>query len=86
MVKDTSILDPLSPARTEILRGNRSRGAGQDLKWHGSVATCKLTLYSFNTYASFNIRLRLVLREEWGQAGLHPLGAGQPAAQEPSEI
>jgi hypothetical protein len=25
-VKDTSILDPLSPARTKILQGNRSRG------------------------------------------------------------
>jgi hypothetical protein len=44
-VKDTSILDPLSPARTEILKGNRSRGAGQDLKGQESVATCKLTLH-----------------------------------------
>jgi hypothetical protein len=44
MVKDNSILDPLSPARTKILQGNRSRGAGRDLKWQESVATCKLTL------------------------------------------
>jgi hypothetical protein len=45
MVKDTSILGPLSPARTEILKGNRSRVAGEDLKWQESVAKCKLTLH-----------------------------------------
>jgi hypothetical protein len=38
--KDTSIPDPLSPARFSILKGNRSRGTSQILKWHGSVAKC----------------------------------------------
>ena len=38
--KDTSIPDPLSPARFSFLKGNRSRGTSQILKWHGSVAIC----------------------------------------------
>jgi hypothetical protein len=46
-VKNTSVLDPLCPARTKILRGNRSREAGRNLEWHESVATCELTSHRF---------------------------------------
>jgi hypothetical protein len=85
-VKDTSILDPLSPARTKILQGNRSRGAGQDLKWQGSVATCKLKLRRLISTLSLNSRLRPVplgtnggeqfSTSSWGRTTHRPLTPG----------
>jgi hypothetical protein len=86
MVKDTSILDPLSPARTKILQGNRSRGAGRDLKWQESVATCKLTLRRLILTLSSNSRLRPVPlgtnggeqfpTSPWGRTTHRPLTPG----------